>query len=59
MMDEPTGSLDTKSTTEVLELVRRLNRERGISVIQVTHSPSAAAYADRIITVADGEVLES
>ena len=59
MMDEPTGSLDTRSTEGVLELVRRLNREMGISVIQVTHSPSAAEYADRIIYVKDGEVTHA
>ena len=56
MMDEPTGSLDSKSTVEVLELISEIHKEMGISIILVTHSPEAAAYADRIIYVKDGEV---
>ena len=56
MMDEPTGSLDSKTTKEVLELISELHQEMGISIIQVTHSPEAAKYADRIIYVKDGEV---
>lgn len=56
MMDEPTGSLDSKSTKEVLELISEIHKEMGISIIQVTHSPEAAKYADRIIYVMDGEV---
>ena len=57
MMDEPTGSLDSKSTKEVLELISEINKDMGVSIIQVTHSPEAAAYADRIIHVKDGEVV--
>ena len=56
MMDEPTGSLDSKSTTEVLELISEIHRDMGISIILVTHSAEAAGYADRIIYVKDGEV---
>ena len=56
MMDEPTGSLDSKTTKEVLELISELHKEMGISIIQVTHSPEAAKYADKIIYVKDGEV---
>ena len=56
MLDEPTGSLDSKSTKEVLELLSDLHKEMGISIIQVTHSMDAAKYADRIIYVKDGEV---
>ena len=56
MLDEPTGSLDSKSTKEVLELIRTINKEMGITVIQVTHSIEAAEYADRIIYIKDGEV---
>ena len=59
MLDEPTGSLDSKSTREVLELISELHREMQIAVIQVTHSLEAAKYADRIIYVKDGEVSES
>ena len=57
MMDEPTGSLDSKSTKEVLELISEINKDMGVSIIQVTHSPEAAAYADRIIHVKDGAVV--
>lgn len=56
MMDEPTGSLDSKSTTEVLELISEIHKDMGISIILVTHSAEAAGYADRIIYVKDGEV---
>ena len=56
MLDEPTGSLDSKSTKEVLDLLSDLHKELGISIIQVTHSMDAAKYADRIIYVKDGEV---
>jgi putative ABC transport system ATP-binding protein len=57
MLDEPTGSLDSKSTKEVLDLLSEIHKDMGISIIQVTHSPEAAAYADRIIRVKDGEVV--
>ena len=57
LLDEPTGSLDSKSTTEVLELITDLNKQMGFAVVQVTHSYDAAKYADRIIIVKDGEVV--
>lgn len=56
LLDEPTGSLDSKSTTEVLELISELHKEMGVAIIQVTHSLDAAEYADRIIRIKDGEV---
>ena len=59
MLDEPTGSLDSKSTKEVLELLSELHRELKISIIQVTHSLEAAEYADRIILIKDGEVASA
>ena len=59
MLDEPTGSLDSKSTTEVLELISEIHKDMGISIIQVTHSFDAAKYADRIIYVKDGEVASA
>lgn len=58
MLDEPTGSLDNRSTADVMELLCRLNREHGITVIQVTHSEEAAAYGSRIIRLSDGQVVE-
>ena len=59
MLDEPTGSLDSKSTKEVLELLSDIHKEMGITIIQVTHSLEAAEYADRIIHVKDGEVVKA
>ena len=56
LLDEPTGSLDSKSTTEVLELISELHKEMGVAIVQVTHSLEAAQYADRIIRIRDGEV---
>ena len=56
LLDEPTGSLDSKSTTEVLELISELHKEMGVAIVQVTHSLDAAKYADRIIRIKDGEV---
>ena len=57
MLDEPTGSLDSKSTKEVLELLSDIHRDMKITIIQVTHSLEAAEYADRIIRIKDGEVV--
>jgi putative ABC transport system ATP-binding protein len=52
--DEPTGNLDSKTTREIMELLTRLNTERGISIIMVTHEDEVATYAKRIIHVRDG-----
>jgi len=56
--DEPTGNLDSKTTVEIMNLLCRLNTERGISVIMVTHEDDVAAYAKRIVRVRDG-LIES
>jgi putative ABC transport system ATP-binding protein len=52
--DEPTGNLDSKTTHEIMELLRYLNSERGISIIMVTHETEVATYAKRSILVRDG-----
>jgi macrolide transport system ATP-binding/permease protein len=57
LADEPTGNLDSKNSTEILEVIRRLNREHGITVLIVTHDPAVAAYADRIVTFRDGVIV--
>jgi putative ABC transport system ATP-binding protein len=57
LADEPTGALDTRSTTEVMELFTRLNKELGITVAFVTHEPEVAAYTDRTITIRDGQIV--
>ncbi|AEV70247.1 ABC transporter ATP-binding protein [Acetivibrio clariflavus] len=56
LADEPIGNLDSKSGTEIMELLRRINREKGKTIIQVTHSREAAEYGNRIINVKDGRV---
>ncbi len=54
--DEPTGNLDSKSSAEVMELLRRSVDEFGQTVVLVTHDPRAAGYADRLIELEDGRV---
>ncbi len=56
LADEPTGNLDTERSHEIMELITRLNRERGITVAMVTHEPDVAAYAHRTIHFKDGKV---
>lgn len=57
LADEPTGALDTKSSQDVMRLFTRLNEERGITILLVTHEPDVAAYAKRIVTFRDGLIL--
>jgi putative ABC transport system ATP-binding protein len=54
--DEPTGNLDTARSIEIMELLVGLNRQRGLTVLMVTHEPDMAAYASRIIRFRDGHV---
>jgi putative ABC transport system ATP-binding protein len=56
--DEPTGNLDSQSGAEVLDLLRRSVRDLGQTVVMVTHDPQAAAYADRVLFLADGRVVD-
>jgi putative ABC transport system ATP-binding protein len=56
--DEPTGNLDSKTTHEIMELLRHLNTDRGISIIMVTHEKDVAVYARRHIHVLDGLIAE-
>ncbi len=56
LADEPTGNLDSKAGREVLELLARLNAERGVTVLLATHSREAAAFAQRTIHLQDGAV---
>jgi putative ABC transport system ATP-binding protein len=57
MADEPTGNLDSKTGKEIMELFARLHSERGITVIFVTHDPTIAANAQRVIHIMDGGVV--
>lgn len=52
--DEPTGNLDSHTGAEIMRLLQRINRERGQTIIMVTHSPEAAKSSSRVITVSDG-----
>ena len=55
--DEPTGNLDTRSSREVLSLLRTASREYDQTIAMVTHDPVAASYADRILVIADGRIV--
>jgi putative ABC transport system ATP-binding protein len=56
--DEPTGNLDSRAGAGVLEFLRRCVRELGQTVVMVTHDPNAAAYADRVVLLADGRLVD-
>jgi putative ABC transport system ATP-binding protein len=58
LADEPTGNLDTKTGTAIMELLRRSCEELNQTVIVVTHDPKAAAYANRVIFLRDGDIVE-
>jgi putative ABC transport system ATP-binding protein len=54
--DEPTGNLDSNASAELLGFLRRSVRELGQSIVMVTHDPHGAAYADRVVFLADGNL---
>ena len=56
--DEPTGNLDSRSGTEVLAFLRRSVRELGQTIVMVSHDPGAASYADRVLFLADGRIVD-
>jgi putative ABC transport system ATP-binding protein len=56
--DEPTGNLDSRSGAEVLGFLRHSVRELGQTVVMVTHDPVAASYADRVVFLADGRIVD-
>jgi putative ABC transport system ATP-binding protein len=56
LADEPTGNLDSRTSVEIMDIMQRLNTEKGITVIVVTHEPDIARYAKRIIEFRDGKV---
>ena len=59
LADEPTGNLDSKSTKEVMKLFQKINQEKDVTIIQVTHSKSVAKYSSRIVYLKDGQLVMS
>jgi putative ABC transport system ATP-binding protein len=57
LADEPTGNLDEARKHDIIELLSKLNRERGITIVMVTHEPEMAAYSSRVIEFRDGRVV--
>lgn len=57
LADEPTGNLDTRTSIEVMDIFQRLNRERGITVVLITHEMDIAEYGTRIVSFRDGQVV--
>ncbi len=57
LADEPTGNLDSRSGTEVMQIFQRMNKERGITTVFVTHDPWIARHTDRVIMLRDGAVV--
>ena len=55
LADEPTGNLDSKSSTEIMELFSKLNKEKGLTILQVTHSEKCASYGSRIVKLENGK----
>jgi putative ABC transport system ATP-binding protein len=56
LADEPTGNLDSQRSREIMDLIAQLNRERGLTVLMVTHEPDMAAFAGRLVRFVDGRV---
>ena len=56
--DEPTGNLDSRSSAEILDFLRRSVDEFGQTIVMVTHDPAAAAYADRVVFLGDGRIVD-
>jgi putative ABC transport system ATP-binding protein len=57
LADEPTGNLDTKTSVEILEIFRRLHQEQQLTIVMVTHEADVAAYAGRVLSFRDGEII--
>ena len=58
LADEPTGNLDSKSTKEIMELFAKLNKEKGMTILQVTHSSETADYGTRTVIIDSGKIVE-
>jgi putative ABC transport system ATP-binding protein len=58
LMDEPTGNIDSKTASEIMGLVKRLNEERNVTIIMVTHDQHLAGESKRTVHMFDGEIVE-
>lgn len=58
LADEPTGNLDTKTGSEIMNLFKKINRENNVTIVLITHEDEIAEYADRIITLRDGSIVD-
>ncbi|TMC55467.1 MAG: ABC transporter ATP-binding protein [Chloroflexi bacterium] len=56
LADEPTGALDSRTSAEIMNILQRLNREQGLTIVMVTHEHDIAAYAQRVLTMRDGQL---
>lgn len=59
LADEPIGNLDSKSGKEILELLRKINKDKGITVLMVTHSEESTHYGKKVIRLKDGEIVDA
>lgn len=59
LADEPTGNLDSVSTNEIMRLFKKLNKDRNITIIQVTHSKAVAEFGEKIIYLRDGQIVDN
>jgi len=58
LADEPTGNLDSRTSLEIMEVLQRLNRERALTVVLITHEADIAEYAQRVVAFRDGRVVK-
>lgn len=58
LMDEPTGNIDSRTANEILDLIRRLNEEKGVTIIMVTHDQRLAAQTKRTVQMLDGMIVQ-
>ncbi|MFP4136397.1 MAG: ABC transporter ATP-binding protein [Candidatus Acetothermia bacterium] len=58
LADEPTGNLDSDTGEDIMELIKGLNRDKGMTIVVVTHNPRDAEYADRIVNMIDGKIRD-